>query len=60
LKTLLENYFKLSFILLKNLFEEKPKIKILFSLAFIQLYASLLAERRTTKVFIKIVLQTYD
>jgi hypothetical protein len=28
--------------------------------AFIQLYASLLAEKGVTKVFIKNVLQTYD
>jgi hypothetical protein len=38
----------------------KPKYQNIIFLAFIQLYASLLAEKRVTKVFIKNVLQTYD
>jgi hypothetical protein len=58
LKDLLEKYFKLSIILLKNLFDKNLKSKYYFSLAFIQPYASLLAEGRTTKVFINIVFQT--
>jgi hypothetical protein len=56
---LLENYFKLSIIFLKNLLEKNLKPKYYF-LAFIQLYASLLAEKGVTKVFINNVLQTYD
>jgi hypothetical protein len=43
LKDLLEKYFKLSIILLKNLFEKNQKSKYYF-LAFNQLYASLLAK----------------
>jgi hypothetical protein len=43
LKDLLEKYFKLSIILLKNLFEKNQKPKYYF-LAFNQLYASLLAK----------------
>jgi hypothetical protein len=43
LKDLLEKYFKLSIIFLKNLLWEKPKIKYYF-LAFNQPYASLLAK----------------
>jgi hypothetical protein len=42
-----------------NSYEKNQKPKYYF-LAFIQLYASLLAEKGVTKVFIKNVLQTYD
>jgi hypothetical protein len=38
---------------------ESKNQNIIF-LAFIQLYASLLAEKGVTKVFIRNVLQTYD
>jgi hypothetical protein len=48
LKALLEKYFKLSFIFLKNLFEKNLKSKSYF-LAFNQLYASLLAKDCFTK-----------
>jgi hypothetical protein len=48
LKALLENYFKLSIIFWKNLFEKDQKSKYHF-LAFIQLYASLLAKDCFTK-----------
>jgi hypothetical protein len=59
LKDLLEKCFKPSIIFLRNLLEKNLKSKYYF-LAFIQLYASLLAEKGVTKVFIKNVLQTYD
>jgi hypothetical protein len=42
-----------------NSYEKNQKPKYYF-LAFIQLYASLHAEKGVTKVFIKNVLQTYD
>jgi hypothetical protein len=42
-----------------NSYEKNPIPKYYF-LAFIQLYASLLAEKGVTKVFIKNDLQTYD
>jgi hypothetical protein len=48
LKALLENYFKLSIIFLKNPFEKNQKPKSYF-LAFNQLYASLLAKDCFTK-----------
>jgi hypothetical protein len=48
LKALLENYFKLSIIFLKNLFEKNQKSKYSF-LAFNQLYASFLAKDCFTK-----------
>jgi hypothetical protein len=38
----------------------KTKNQNIIFLGFIQLYASLLAEKGVTKVFIKIALQTYD
>jgi hypothetical protein len=38
----------------------KTRYQNIIFLAFIQLYASLLAEKGVTKVFIKNVLQTYD
>jgi hypothetical protein len=43
LKALLENYFKLSIIFLRNLFEKNLKSKYYFP-SFIQTYASLLAK----------------
>jgi hypothetical protein len=49
LKALLGNYFKLSIIFLKNLFEKNQKSKYYF-LAFNQLYASLLAKDGFTKL----------
>jgi hypothetical protein len=48
LKALLENYFKLSIIFWKNLFEKSQKSKYYF-LAFNQLYASMLAKDCFTK-----------
>jgi hypothetical protein len=48
LKALLENYFKLSIIFLRNLFEKNLKSKYYF-LASNQLYASLLAKDSFTK-----------
>jgi hypothetical protein len=48
LKALLGNYFKLSIIFWKNLFEKNLKSKYYF-LAFNQLYASLLAKDCFTK-----------
>jgi hypothetical protein len=48
LKDLLEKYFKLSIIFLRNLFEKNLKSKYYF-LAFYQLYASLLAKVCFTK-----------
>jgi hypothetical protein len=53
LKALLENYFKLSIIFLKNLFEKNPKSKYSF-LAFNQLYASLLAKDYFTNLLYSI------
>jgi hypothetical protein len=48
LKDLLEKYFKLSIILLRDLLEKNQKLKYYF-LAFNQLYASLLAKDCFTK-----------
>jgi hypothetical protein len=48
LKALLENYFKPSIILLRNLFEKSLKSKYYF-LAFNQPYASLLAKDSFSK-----------
>jgi hypothetical protein len=48
LKALLENYFKLSIIFLRNLFEKNLKSKYYF-IAFNQLYASLLAKECFSK-----------
>jgi hypothetical protein len=56
LKALLENYFKLSIIFLKNFFEKDQVSKYYFPF-FIQTYASLLAKEWVTNVFylVKIV-----
>jgi hypothetical protein len=56
LKALLENYFKLSTIFLKNFFEKDQVSKYYFPF-FIQTYASLLAKEWITNVFylVKIV-----
>jgi hypothetical protein len=53
LKALLENYFKLSIIFLRNLFEKNQKSKYYF-LAFNQLYASLLAKEMSYKMIYKV------
>jgi hypothetical protein len=55
LKALLENYFKLSTIFLRNLFEKNQKSKYYF-LAFNQLYASLLAKEMSYKMIYKALL----
>jgi hypothetical protein len=52
LETLLENYFKLSIIFLRNLFEKNQKSKYYF--AFNQLYASLLAKEMSYKMIYKV------
>jgi hypothetical protein len=49
LKDLLEKYFKLSIIFLRNLFEKNLKSKYYF-LAFNQPYASLLAKDSFSKI----------
>jgi hypothetical protein len=56
LKSLLENYFKLSIIFLKNFFEKDQVSKYYFPF-FIQTYAGLLAKEWITNVFylVKIV-----
>jgi hypothetical protein len=59
LRALFENYFKLSILLEEPLWENERFQKCYFP-SFIQTYASLLAEKWITKVFIKIVLQTCD
>jgi hypothetical protein len=53
LKALLENYFKLSIIFLRNLLEENQKSKYYF-LAFNQLCASLLAKEMSYKMGYKV------
>jgi hypothetical protein len=53
LKALIENYFKLSIIFLRNLFEKNQKSKYCF-LAFNQLYASLLAKEMSYKMIYKV------
>jgi hypothetical protein len=56
LKALIENYFKLSTIFLKN-FLEKDQVSKYYFPSYIQTYASLLAKERITSVFylVKIV-----
>jgi hypothetical protein len=53
LRALLENYFKPSIIFLRNLLEKNLKSKY-YSLAFNQLYASLLAKEMSYKMFYKV------
>jgi hypothetical protein len=53
LKALLENYFKLSIIFLKNFFEKGQVAKYYFP-SLIQTYASLLAKEMSYKMIYKV------